>query len=658
MDWSRVAILVGAIAIVALTCGRPAVAGDELVTPKQRAHWAYQRLGNPSPPAATSSRIRTPIDAFLSARLERAGLRLSPDADRRTLIRRLSLDLLGLLPTRGEISAFLSDREPGAYSRLVERLLASPHFGERWGRHWLDVTGHSDVWGSDNDPTVGGGVRKVAPGKWRYRDYVIDAFNSDLPFERFLLEQMAGDELVEWRSAESFDERQLRLLVATGFVRSAPDDTDENELNTLDIRYATLHRTGEMIANNLLATTVQCAKCHDHKYEAVPQRDYYRLMSFFQPALNPASWIQPQKRRLTKKGVTVHALYDVGAPPETRRLHRGEFFSPRDVIAPGFLAVLSESEKESLYVDRKPVNGSSGRRTALARWLTNWKQRSGALVARVRMNRVWQRLFGRGIVESSGNFGVSGEAPSHPELLEWLARDFVDGGGELKPVIRRIVHSTVYRQSSAQTKEVGIARRVDPRNLLLWRMPIKRLEAEIIRDSVLCASEALDQQMGGPSLGLKLLPDGRFVIEKEKLPRPGAQHRRSVYVLARRNYHLSFFEVFDQPQLTESCGQRESSSVVLQSLSMLNDVFVLEHAKAIASRVCEAGRDVEAVRSSFESVLCRPPGSEEGAWALRFIEEQRTDYANRKLSTEAARKSAFADLARMLLNTSEFLYVP
>ena len=584
--------------------------------------------------------------------------------------------------------------------------------------------------------------------------------------DRFLAEQLAGDEMVDWRSAEKFTPDKRRLLVATGFIRSAPDDTDENELNTLDLRYATLHHTGEMLAKNLLAQTLACAKCHNHKYEAIPQRDYYRFMAFFQPALNPKSWLQPHNRRLAgiapaekakldrelaelemrrqalrgpvreklalvkakelpepaRAGVlaalgleaskrndaqkklldahrlrlevsvaeikaalalrqreedakvtgrmdeileqlrsagVLHALYDVGPPPPTHLLYRGDYLHPMEEIQPGFFAVLCDSESASLLADGKPVNQSSGRRLALARWLTDWDSPAGALVARVYVNRVWQHLFGRGVVATAENFGVSGTPPTHPELLEWLAAEFVAQGRRTKPLVRQLVLSSAYRQVSTTGDFNRTGREADPANDLLWRMRLRRLESEIIRDCILTAAGKLDRTMGGPSLMLKMLPDGRFVVQEEGLPTPTAKFRRSVYVLARRNYHLSMFEVFDQPRLTESCVRREPSAVVLQSLSMLNDEFVQEQAAFVGEQIGRAADDGHAekiAKAAFQLVLCRPPRARETAWVVEFISAQRDDYEKRGAAPAEARKQAVADLAHMLLNTSEFLY--
>ncbi len=383
-----------------------------------KAHWAFQPLNRPLVPRAVDG--HTPVDAFVLHRLAARGLSMSPEADRRTLIRRAYLDLIGLRPSPAQADAFLNDAGPGTYERLVDRLLASPQFGERWGRHWLDAAGHTDVTGTDNDATI----IRLAANRWLYRDYVVRAFNEDRPLNRFLHEQLAGDELVDWRAAETFTPQMRELLIATGFVRAAADDTDENELNTLDVRYSVLHRTIETVAGNLLAMTLGCARCHDHKYEPIAQADYYRFQSLFQPALDPQNWKQPKDRQVAALGVkekseidrtnadlqrrtdelskrkaaikdkaeqaaldgeiaklngqrrtweSLQAVYDIGPPTPTRLLKRGAFDRPGAVVEPGFLGVLSAAGDEQRLAAIAPAGKTSGRRLALARWLTDAK---------------------------------------------------------------------------------------------------------------------------------------------------------------------------------------------------------------------------------------------------------------------------------------------
>ena len=746
------------------------VAGSCLRAEDARGFWAFQKLASPDGPRVRdSARIRTSVDAFILARLEEKGLHLSPDADRLTLLRRASFDLLGLPPSPEEIDAFAADDRGDAYERLIDRLLASPHFGERWARHWLDAAGYSDITGGDNDA----GIIKLSEGKWKYRDYVVRAFNQDKPYDRFLIEQLAGDELVDWRSADSFTPEIQELLIATGFLRNAADDTDEKELTTQDILHGILQRTSEVVVNNVLGLTLGCAKCHDHKYEPIPQQDYYRLISTFTPSYNPQSWIPPKQRALadispsqkakaeahnadidrqiadlkkqqseirgpheerifeTKLATlpepiradvktairaaadkrsevqkylaekfkemlkvggdeaqaalaegekakladaerriaglnqtrrawgTIQAAYDVGLPPPTYLLRRGNFETPGPVVEPGFLSALGTGHGE---VSAKPAGATSGRRLALATWLTDWESPAGGLTARVMVNRVWQHLFGRGIVETSENFGVSGSQASHRELLEWLACRFVADGRQIKPLLKLLMTSSVYRQSSGRTAGPATnppAHDADLSNRLLAHMPLRRLEAEIVRDAILAASGKLDPTLGGPAVPLEVRPDG-MVIVQEKSP-SNAKTRRSLYVLARRNYHLSMLGVFDQPTMSTNCPNRQQSAVVLQSLTMLNDEFVLEQAGAFAERVRGSIGDTlprRQVEQAFRIALGRDPSPREIAWSEALLAQHAAEYAEQKLPSEQISHKALTQLCHMLFNSNEFLYVP
>lgn len=728
-----------------------------------RSHWAFQKLRRPEAPTVTE-RGRTPVDAFLLARLEAKGLSFAPDADRVTLIRRAYLDLLGLPPRPEEVDAFVQDPRPDAYEQLVDRLLASPHFGERWARHWLDGAGFSDILGCDNDAAR----LKTGENKWRYRDYVVRALNADTPYDRFLTEQIAGDELVDWRSAPAFDEPTRALLVATGFLRNSADDTDENELNTPDIRHGVLQRTGEMLVGNLLGLTFQCAKCHDHKYEPITQRDYYSLLALLQPAFNPQAWVQPGPRqlpdvspaekaaieranaaldrqvdelggrlaalrkpyeeklataRLAKLPEPIRAdvwtavqtradqrnevskylagkfeaalkvkpeevaaaldekdraavaaaereiaglkgrrrswghlqvVYDTGPPPPTHLLRRGNHLTPGGTVPPAFPRILGPSDAGSGLRATTAAGATSGRRLALARWLSDERSPAGALALRVRVNRVWQQLFGRGIVETPDNFGLTGSEPTHPELLEWLASEFASDK-RLKPLIRLLMTSTAYRQASSRPDDSSDT--TDPENLLLGRMRLRRLESEAVRDRILAVSGKLDRTFGGAPVPVDPKPDGTFVIPEKGLPTPTSQWRRSLYLLSRRNYHPSLLDAFDQPNLATNCTRRPSSAVVLQSLAMLNDRFVLEQAEHLAARAAEATPGQRIV-SAFRIALGRPPSATESAACVELCDEHERLYRTQGLPPEQAALRALGDVCHTLLNTSEFLYVP
>ncbi len=620
-------------ALLLLTCTPFAFAASEA-----KRHWAFQPLARPALPRVhDAERCRTPIDAFLLARLEAKKLTFSAEASRHVLIRRVFLDLLGLPPSLDEIDAFVDDSRPDAYERMVERVLASPHFGERWGRHWLDGAGYVDVVGGDNDAAT---VKLGDGSKWRYRDHVVAALNEDRPWKRFLIEQIAGDELIDWRKAAVFTPDIVDKLVATGFLRTAADDTDENELNTLDIRHGIQQRTGEVLINNLLGLTLQCAKCHDHKYEPIGQRDYYRIMADLAPAFNPHNWLQPQKRVLAdkqKRPGTLQAVYDVGPPSPTHLLKRGEYNRPGEEIAPGFLRVLCPSDKETSLPSLKEGE-TSGRRLALARWLTEAGTPAGALAARVRVNRVWQHLFGRGIVLSPDNFGVTGSKPSHPELLEWLASEFVHQGGQLKPLLRLLLTSSVYRQTSSYSTTPD----ADANNDLLWRMRLRRLESEAIRDSLLAVSGQLDRTFGGPAIMTASQADGSITVKEQT----GA-NRRSLYLVARRNYHPTILGVFDQPVMTTNCAGRASSAVVLQALTMLNDAFVREQANHLARRVRRLAGEQPSrqVELAHRLALGQPPSEREAALCLEWMRHE-------------GGADPLPRLCQVLLNTSAFLSVP
>ena len=746
-----------------------------------RQYWAFRKLAAKEPPRVRQAgRARTPVDAFLLQKLEGSGIGFSADADRLFLMRRLYLDLIGLPPAPEEVEAFLADSSPLAYEQLVEQLLASPHFGERWGRHWLDEAGYTDTLGGDND-FVAGKQPLGVPGKWKFRDYVIDAINRDKPYDRFLTEQLAGDELVDWRAAAELSPAMSRLLQATGFLRVAADDTNQDVLNTPDIRYGVLQRTVQTVASNVMGLTVACAQCHDHKYDPISQLDYYRLTAVFTPAYNPQQWLQPDERALPeaspreKESIDranrrldlrikpfrrkLNALYhpyrqrlmeerlaqvpeviredlrialrsfenelrpaqrylkekfepvvmpseeqvqallnteelarvsrlkgriaalerhrrtygtlqptvDTGPAPPTYFLIRGNYLTPGPEVEPGMPAVLTDPDGEPLLAENGAPGQSSGRRLALAKRLTDPDSRAAALVARVRVNRVWQRLFGDGIVATSDNLGRNGDRPTHPELLEWLADGFVRGGWQVKPLVRLLVTSTAYRQRSRlpgpedtaiQRQRVRMAMDVDPGNDLLWRMPLRRLESEVIRDSIMTVSGKLSRTMGGPPIRLDGRADGMVTVSEPDLAHPGDRWRRSVYLVGRRNYNLTLLSVFDQPKLSINCTRRANSTAVLQTLVLLNDAFLLEQARFFAGRVSRLAPDPgKRVELAFRLALARQPSREELSWSRELLERE----AGRRLASggdrEAADLEALASLCQMILNSNEFLHV-
>ena len=718
------------------------------LTNEDRSWWAFQKplrpnvpdfCGTDLPPA--SIRVRTPIDAFVLVKLHDAGLSFNVEAPPAVLMRRAYLDVLGIPPSPQEVDAYLADPAPDKYERLIDRLLASPHYGERWGRHWLDAAGYCEIRGRE----FGGKTPFLAEGIWRYRDYVIQAFNEDMPFDQFLMEQLAGDELVDWRDAETFTPKMKRSLIATGFLRLAADFTAPNNNGDLDaapIRHQVINDTIKIVGSNLLGLTLQCAQCHSHKYEPISQLDYYRLRAIFTPAFNAQNWVdyvhrfqyeispkelaelkarnaridaqaaslkqqvahlrggaepKPQEDAAKRKiaeleskiskllagkrspGEKIQAVWDVGPPPAQHIFRRGEFTTPGAEVTPGVLAVLDDPEDPFKIPQIKPGRKTSGYRTALARWLTD---PAHPLTSRVFVNRVWQHYFSRGIVATSNNFGRSGARPTHPNLLDWLARDFVDQGWQLKRLHRIILTSTTYRQASQIQKVKGVAgvdpHLIDPENRLLWRMPLRRLESEVIRDAMLTVSGTLDRTMQGQSVPVAVSPGGiveiaeakvyRWSLEKEaiyadtlKLATPSSRFRRSVYLFARRNYHLTELAVFDQPIVQTNCTQRKPSAVVQQSLAMLNGKSVQGQAGFFAQRVNrEAGAAPRArIESAFRIALGRKPLVEETASAEALLESQVDLYlrANPKLTGEQAADTALIDLCQMLFNTNEFIYV-
>jgi hypothetical protein len=751
-----------------------AVRGESL---SRSEHWAFRPPARPAIPVVREGgRVRNAVDAFLLAKLQANGLGFSADAERTTLLRRAYFDLIGLPPSPDDVSAFLADGRLDAYERLLDRLLSSPHFGERWGRHWLDVVGYADTVGFDGDSNN----IIMSEGKWRYRDYVIDAFNSDVPFNRFVTEQLAGDELVDWRNATSYSPETRKLLIATGFLRTARDQSHEPESNIPLSYYGVLHDTVSIVGNSLLGLTLGCAQCHDHKFDPITQKDYYRLMAVFTPAYNPSDWrpvfpwkagindrgipdvapperakidrhnlqidtqisalnkeikdtLRPLETRLhdaklarlpeairadtaaavqtppakrtevqrylagkfekslrvtpeevtaalgdAEKGVVdrhraqianleagrqkygkIQALYDVGPAPPTCLLKRGNYETPGEEVQPGFPSVLCD--RAELSAGSKVSSRSSGRRLALARWLTEPNSQASALLERVMVNRLWLHTFGRGLVPSPENFGLSGEPPSHPELLEFLSSEFSRTGWRVKPMLKLLMTSTAYRQTSRPEPADKSAdpSRVDPSNSLYWRMPLRRLEAEAIRDAVLTVSGELDPTRGGPPILTRANADGMVTVDKKALASPTAGNRRSVYLLFRRAYNLSFLSVFDEPLVAINCPRRDASAVALQSLTMLNDAFVADQAKHFALRVAraEAVSDERAIQLAYRLALTREPDAAEMTICKQLLARQRKAFRSGGRSERDARTSALESLCHAIFNTSEFLYV-
>lgn len=936
------------------TADRSGTAADQ-----DREFWSFQPLRRPPIPAVKNpSLAATPIDAFLLAALEQQGLTFSPPADRRTLARRLSLDLIGLPPAPEEVEQFVGDTSLDAYSRRVDRWLASPGYGEHWGRHWLDVVGYSDSNGYHRADTP-------RPLAYRYRDYVVRAFNADKPYDRFWLEQLAGDELYQGKELDQSTREVKDAVIATHFLRNGPDGTDSTEGNemvrTIE-RYAVLEQQLQITISAMFGLTIDCARCHSHKFDPLPQTDYYALQAIFYPAFNVKHWVPPKDRfihlatpqqiahwqaetqRVDKKiaglkrglagwvrehrprgrvlfadafdsashrlaprwtntapgddtkagqlGVNVDSatppgariveqtlqLIEAGAdssgwlttsetfdwtpntkaaaiqvtfdlvddklgaeggkppgspaarigfyvglhdyddsssltggnvlfdgnpaggaavivdypgrdarsagrigtmgykpghnygvritnigsgtfqieqlvdgmpdeqtvtltqeqlrdgafgfeyccgrsfvvdnvaieefsaasdtnaakgpladfskelqqkraeldraikdaeserpekpgkvawvtdlspvPPEVHLLKRGRYFDPGPPIEPAGLSVLSDSGNSFQAEPPFPNAKTTGRRLAFARWATRPNSRAAALLARVHVNRLWMWHFGRGLVETPGNFGALGARPTHPDLLEWLAFEFVDTGWSTKHIQRLILNSNAYRQLRHPTEK---ALAVDRDNRLLWGFPVHRLQSEAVRDSMLAVAGILNRSMGGPGVDYQRLPDRRIVVPVSAENGLHESHRRSLYLKSRRSEPVTFLQTFDQATAEPNCLMRSTSTVVSQALAVLNGEFVLRTAELFAERVrMTAGTDKRRqVDLAFELAFCRSPTEPERKRTIEFLQSQSERYLrDGETTASAAAQRALVGLCQTLFACNEFIYQP
>ena len=717
-------------------------------------HWAFLPVSHPAVPnvaKADARWIRSSVDNFILAELQKRKLTPAPEADRATLIRRLSFDLIGLPPSPEEVSAFIEDKRPDAYEQLVERLLRSPHYGERWGRHWLDAAGYADSNGyfdADSD----------RPLAYKYRDYVVRSINDDKPFDRFVREQIAGDELAGYTNNCDITPEMEELLVATHFLRNAPDGTSESDGNAAELRvdrYSVIEGTVQLIGSVFMGMTVQCARCHDHKFEPITQKEYYQLQAILRPAYDPDHWLKPKERLLTlgtraerernKAAIekadreikaTKESIEGLGAPfrkvilqenlqalseaertkvqkaldakekdrgkemkdllkkhaalvdikdeilterfpeltagltslqrslkkreqerpaplpqisplvetteppPQHFILVRGNYAKPGAEAPPGVPAVLTRPGNS--FSVTKCAASSSGRRMALANWLTST---NNPVVARLMVNRIWQHHFGMGLVPTADNFGVTGANPSDPELLDFLTTEFIRSGWKLKPLHRLIVNSATYRQSSIYREA---AYRADPDNKWLSRFSTQRLDAESIRDAMLAITGELDLGMGGPFVEKDKTEEGQYVIAETK---PGA-HRRSLYLQQRRTTPVTFLDVFDGAKMNPNCVQRTSSTVALQSLALLNSDFVRARAKAFGARIMrEASTQPDRLDRAFRLAIGRPPTAEERDAAEEFLRAQAP------ASNGAADAAQWTDFCQMIFASNAFLFV-
>jgi Protein of unknown function (DUF1553)/Protein of unknown function (DUF1549) len=695
-----------------------AVAGDV------PADWAFKPVRRPAMPAVRTT-AASPIDAFLLNKLEAAGLAYTPPADKATLLRRVTFDLTGLPPTVSELEAFLADDSPTAFEKVVDRLLDSPAYGERQALPWLDQVRFAETDGFKADDR--------RPHAWRYRDYVIRSFNADKGFDRFIKEQLAGDELYP---------TDPDALTATAFLRHYPDEY--NAVNLEQRRQEILNDITDTTGQAFLGITLGCAKCHDHKFDPITQEDYYRLQAFFagwkevEVPLLPAGqraeyegklrdWEaktadvrrqideieQPYKERFSQKRrgrfpeelsrlldipaekrtpleqqlasmvvkqvfmddkgmfngmkpaekerweamkktladagprptslAVAMAFTDVGPEvPPTHLLKRGNWRKPGDEVKPGFLSAFDDRFANA----EPPANRhTSGRRSALANWIADAKN---PLTARTVVNRFWAQHFGQGIVDSLGDLGAQGDRPTHPELLDWLASEFVVDGWHLKKLHRLILLSHAYQQGAAFNPA---AAKVDPANDLLWRMNRRRLDGEALRDAVLSAAGTFNSKSGGPSVFPELPAEVKATAAWPVSPDPAERDRRSVYVYVKRNLRYPLFGAFDAPDRNEACSRRFETTTASQSLMLLNEKLYADQARRFAERVIAEthGDPNAAVERAYIIALARKPSSEERTAAQRFFAAQR--------AKAGGPSEALADFCHALLNLNEFVYV-
>jgi len=745
------------------------IRSSDIVTAADRNFWSFTTPVRPEVPEVTdSSRVQSVIDRFILSKLEKEGLSFHEEADSRALIRRVTFNLSGLPPEPESVEAFANAHDPATYERLVDRLLASPRYGERWGRHWLDVAGYAE-----SSYFIGDIIR---PDYWRYRDYVIRAFNEDKPYDVFVLEQLAGDELFDWRNTEVFTEDQVEKLVATGFLRTTPDATVSTLTQTQFEKISAVQQAVvEVSMKALMGLTLNCVRCHSHKYDPIPHEDYYKLTALFEPAFDsdphrwlagiwqrnapgpiraipltpkaerdayfeqsevwrdkttalkqqlryelPRRWrnhflrensqnIKDDTRREQVLGIIsqgpdnineveeailrrvfeelggtgeqdqlkelypeyeqqhkelnerIEEIYEMAAlppivwgtfdvstsPSPTPLLHGGNFKTPGDPVTPGVLRVLDDPEHPFDWeaAAAKSPQGTTGRRLALAEWLTDPKH---PLTARVMVNRIWQYHFGEGLVRTPDDFGLRGSRPTHQDLLNWLAVEFMESGWSIKHIHRLILHSTAYRQSSRFDKAREEA---DFSNQLWNRFPKRRLEAEAIRDAMLAVSGQLDLTMYGKSIPTKRLEDGLVIIPRDH---PG-RTRRSVYVSTQRSGIPNFLTSFDAPIMDTNVPKRRVSAISQQALAAMNSPFMHETAEALRERIESEGHATfeERLNRIWMLAYSRYPSDEETS-SLRAWMQREMDPSNPNIDQP---EDVWKILCHGVLSSNEFLYL-
>ncbi|MEO8426085.1 MAG: PSD1 and planctomycete cytochrome C domain-containing protein [Verrucomicrobiota bacterium] len=749
---------------------------DPLVHDKDRDFWSFRPPQAVLPPLVRQpALVRNPIDAFVLSKLEAKGLSFALEASESDLLRRVHFDLTGLPPSPEETEAFLADTDPQAYEKMVDRLLASPRYGERWGRYWLDVAGYADAEGRREQHLP----RLFA---YRYRDYVIRAFNTDKPYDRFLTEQIAGDELADYEHAPSITQEIYDNLVATGFLRMGPDPTWANSTGFVPDRLDVVADAIDILGSGVMGLTFKCARCHDHKFDPIPQRDYYRLVDLFKGAFDEYDWLKPDLRSfggaanigkigerslpfvlpeerqawekhnqelqveidarntelreeetrlkerfrdaqlaalserlrddvlkmLTTPAANrtaaqvqfaeqyekklapdrnelkkfdaafkkhceeidslqgkkrpeprIAALWDRGEPSPTYIYRRGDFQRTGSLVKGGVPAVLCDGRASFELRPPWPEARKTGRRLALARWLT---RPDNPVTTRVMVNRIWKNHFGQGIVKSLGNFGKMGARPTNPELLDWLSNEFVRQGWRMKPLHRLILTSRAFRQSSIVSSEQIAA---DPENVLLSRMPLRRLEAEALWDSCLLVAGCLDETPFGPPVPVQVRGDGLVTAGQS-----GNAWRRSIYGQQLRKEVPTLLELFDLPQMNPNCIERGDSIVAPQALHLMNDSVLRALATRFAQRVRrEAGLVRERqVQRAYVIAFARSPSESEtqlGVEVLRKISAAGADHrtgetiASAKTGNETPSEdgTALSTFCHALMNSAEFLYI-
>ncbi len=736
---------------------------DIYITEEERGFWSFRPIAKPALPAGETH----PIDAFMAGPLHEAGLDFLPEADRRVLLRRLSFDLTGLPPAPEEVEAFVQDLSPDAWQKQIDRLLASPQYAERWGRHWLDVAGYADSNGHEED--------SPRPHAWHYRDYVVQAHQEDLPWDRFLQEQLAGDEMLGTTHEQAVQvvhqPGATAKLAATGFLRMAPDPTGGTVADANLAKNQVMAETLKTVSTALMGLTVGCAQCHDHRYDPISQQDYFRLRAVFEPVYDWKNWrppggrlyslytaeeraqadrIEAEARKLDderlgfarkrldeifaarldkvpeadraavrtareteagkrtpehlailKKYIEANVgsdeglleLFDPpannqrkemkakaeahratkpkeqflmaatevpGAVPDTFLHHRGDHEQPKEKIAAAPLEVLSPGPPAG-FTKPTPELATTGRRLAFSQWLTSGHH---PLTARVLVNRFWLHHFGRGLVRTPGDFGMLGEPPTHPALLDWLAADFMEHGWQLKRLHRLILTSRTWRQ-------ITDPRTTPERERLYCGAKLQRLDAESLRDAMLSVTGKLHPQTGGEPVSVaRDLTTGRIVLGREvinpgngmidKIETAGENvFRRSLYIESRRSRPLTVLDTFDLPLMNPNCTVRTVTTVAPQSLLLMNDAFSIEQAQALAERLQREApsHDLGKIHRAWALLYGKVPQPLDTARSLVFLHDQRRDLEQQGREAGQAATEALAAWCQVMLSTNQFLYL-